>query len=87
VNAGPKKASPVPKTAASATRCHSSISPVRERTPIVAAASARTTSAAIMTRRRSNRSVTTPPTSTKRPSGSVHATPTTESAVGEFESS
>src|SRR5918996_1652898 len=82
VAAGPKNASPVPKTAASATRCHSSIWPVTERTPIVAAASARTTSAAIITRRRSTRSVTTPPTSTKSPTGSVHATPTIESAGG-----
>src|SRR5918996_57883 len=87
VKAGPKNASPVPKTAASATRCQSSIWPVNERTAIVAAATARTTSAAIMTRRRSTRSVTTPPTRTKSPTGRVQATPTSESAVGELESS
>ena len=87
MNAGPKNASPVPNTAARAIRCHSSIAPVSERTPIVAAAAARTRSAAIMIRRRSNRSETTPPRRTKSPTGSVQATPTSESAVGESESS
>ena len=43
-------------------------------------------SAAIMIRRRSKRSETTPPTRTKRPTGSVQATPTSDSAVGESES-
>lgn len=44
-------------------------------------------SAAIITFRRSTRSETTPPSSTNRTSGSVHATPTIDSAVGAFESS
>ena len=87
MNAGPKNASPVPKTAARTIRCHSSTAPVSTRTPIVPTATARTRSAAIMIRRRSKRSEMTPPINTKMPIGSVHASPTSESAVGEFESS
>jgi hypothetical protein len=47
----------------------------------------RKTSARIITRRRSNRSLITPLTSRKSTCGKVQATPTTESAVGAFESS
>ena len=41
MKAGPKKASPVPKTTARAIRCQSSIAPVSERTAMVAAATPR----------------------------------------------
>ena len=87
MKAGPKNASPMPNTAASAIRCQSSITPLSERAASVAAAAVRTRSAAIMIRRRENRSETTPPRSTKSPSGAVQATPTSESAVGESDSS
>jgi hypothetical protein len=47
----------------------------------------RRTSARIITRRRSKRSLITPLTSRKSTWGKVQATPTTDSAVGAFESS
>ena len=87
LNAGPKKASPVPKTIASRKRCQSSSTPVSDSTAMTATASARTRSVAIMIRRRSTRSLITPPTSRNAAIGRVHATPISESAVGVSESS
>jgi hypothetical protein len=50
-------------------------------------ATPRSVSASTITRRRSSRSLMTPPRRMKRTCGSVQATPTTERAVGAFESS
>ncbi|CAN5703088.1 hypothetical protein BH24ACT26_BH24ACT26_23500 [soil metagenome] len=67
--------------------CHSSIRPATDRIPIEPIAMQRTTSEAIITRRRSKRSLTTPPMSRKTTMGRLHATPTTDIAVGTFDSS
>ena len=50
-------------------------------------AAARAASEAIITLRRSNRSLTTPPRSRRATWGRVMATPTTDMAIGAFDSS
>ena len=82
VEAGLKKASPAPMNAISTTTCQSWMAPVIESRPRPITAAARTRSAPIISQRRSYRSVRTPLSSRKTTSGSVHATPTIESAVG-----
>ena len=61
--------------------------PLRASAAIEPMASARRASPMIISRRRSKRSPSTPPTSRNSTIGSVHATPTIESAVGTFDSS
>ena len=85
--AGPWNAWPAPKNTERTKMCHSSTASVIASTPRTATAMPRSALEKISTLRRSNRSATTPPTRTKATIGIVSATPTTASAVGEFQRS
>ena len=86
-NAGAKNAAPVPYTAAMTAMCQTSMAWVRASTASAAPATARSRSAATITKRRSKRSLATPPISKKTMVGTVIAMPTTDIAVGAFDSS
>ena len=85
--AGAKNAAPVPYTAAMRAICHTSMAWVSASTASAAPATARSRSAATITKRRSKRSLATPPISRKTMVGTVIAMPTTDIAVGAFDSS
>ena len=87
MNDGPNRASPSPNTADSATSSQTLIVPAIASTAIAATATARSRSARIISGRRPIRSDSAPLNGSTITVGSVHATPTTARANGEFEMS
>ena len=85
--AGWKSAWPSPYTTTSAITCHSSAVSASASAAMAAMAAQRSRSAAIIRRRRSKRSLSTPEIRSDTTIGSVHARPTSPSAVGSFEMS
>jgi hypothetical protein len=87
LNAGAKNASPIPCSRTSRTSIQISSEPLIARTPIPSCTAARRRSAPIITRRRSSRSLSTPAMRMNSTSPAVHASPTSASALGLFDSS
>ena len=84
-DAGPANASPAPKSVTITTTCQSSSTSDTASVARPSMATARRRSPAAITSRLSNRSAATPPPSSSTTIGTLHATPTIDSAVGTFE--
>ena len=76
IDAGPKKASAVPKMADMTTSCQSLRSPLAIRTATIPTARPRTESEVGIARRRGTRSTTTPPRIAKQTAGTARAAKT-----------